>query len=636
MVYKKYSIYWLRLFLACTILCVTNNLCYAQEEAATDTTKTKGFNALKYALQGAYKGKNEMFGKDRFIDNMYFYAGGSYEDFLQSNLNLDAGWSTSIGVGKLITPYNSVRVSFDYATNRVLLQGSLTRMGVSAAHLFNITSYILGYDPNRRLEFSTLAGGKFQLATLLEEKATGYKGFVGVQAKYHANRSLDFSLEPTIALGSRGITLAKKTDQLYNISYSVGLNARYLIHDRHFVHNPKVGLLKYGNFYSASVGAQIQTSNLEGGGIGPAASLSLGRWLLPGIGLRFTGSVSTDTWHFANYTPEMLENRKGYKMYENTSYFAGRIEGVFNPISFFKHLHEDDKFQIKVLAGGEMGYLTKVNYNQPIKRRYIGFTGGIQLGFRWDEDKLIYIEPRFTQANYSLEYENVIAFKKFSDNLLSLSMGVEIGSPIISRKKVNDSLTPFFERVVLLSLEGGANMPIQTKRYANKMYPDYQGGFLVHYLITPLHSTALHCDINRISVDEEDGYRQYNIISSAIQYRFDLTNMILGYDPERKVNVHLFAGPVASIRKSSETAILDIPSDNYGDYDNINVPKFQEPSKFFFGAETGFNVQFNISEYFGFYVAPQIRLYPTDMMPSQCGGMDKIVSAVAGFTLKLF
>lgn len=576
-------------------------------------TQTKGFNALRHTLQGAYKGKDFEFENKRWYDNLYITAGASAEEFMNTNLDLDMGWGANVGVGKYLSRKHSLRATFDWMQNNRMLGSSLKRYGASVAHLYNISANMMGYNPNRRLEVSTIEGVGYVASSISDTYKHGFRTYLGLQFKFHASPHFDVSVEPLFALNSRNTTHALATQRPYSLSYGIGANARYLIHDATFKPQAEINHLIYGYFYSASLGAQMQISDLEGRRPGPAFSLSAGRWIVPGLGMRFTGSVATDTWHLADYKANALSNDKDYSMYENTSYLSGRGELLIDPFIFFRRIDEERRFQMKLATGVELGWVSKENYDQPLRTGYYGLTAGLQFAYRCDEDKLLYIEPRFTQARYRREYEHIKAFRHFADNLVSINVGVEVCSPILTRSSMHEAMKMHFRRQFLVSVEGGINYPIQSRRYNDKAYIDYQAGLVAQYLLTPLQGAAVHFDASRIRVDHSLGHREYNVLSTALQYRFDATSAILGYYPNRRVNVSLFGGPGLAVRHN----------------------KADKETKSFFFAEGGFNVQYNFKEYFGIYIAPQIRLYPSEFLPNELTGWDKVASIAAGVTFSL-
>ena len=160
-----------------------------------------------------------------------------------------------------------------------------------------------------------------------------------------------------------------------------------------------------------------------------------------------------------------------------------------------------------------------------------------------------------------------------------------------------------------------------------------QAGIAAHYLLMPAHAVGARIDYSRIIDDSKDGKQPLNVVTAGLQYRLDATNAILGYDPDRRVSLALHAGPILSMRlKVKEN------TDQSGDSDTppvVVVKDKQQGSKIFIGLEAGFQIKYNISEYIGIYVAPQIRIYPSDFLPSGSSRFSTVASVSAGVQFKL-
>ncbi|MDO4496328.1 MAG: hypothetical protein Q4B58_00630 [Bacteroidales bacterium] len=601
--------------LACCLMGSGATHASAQEADSTTTAKKtpKGFNALEYVNQGIWRGNNLPFSNKQWHDNIYIFAGVGAEGLSNNKLDLSLGTMTYVGIGKDVTKNHTLRLAFDYTNNRRTIGDPLDRWGVSLAHLFNISGYTMGYDPNRRIEFSTLVGGGYQHSDLGSKSASGFRGWVGFQAKFHAQRHIDLALEPFLGISTYKLMMAERPDRLYQLTYGASFNVRYKWHHDQFEYHNRASHLIYGNFYSASMGAAMPISDLEGFGVGPTAAIGLGRWMVPGLGVKLTFTGANMTWHKADYSAEVTED-KPYVRNENTSYLGGRLELVWEPTIFFHRYNEYKNFQLRFLAGGEFGYMEKKNYNRPITGMYGGPTAAIQFAYRCEEDKLLYIEPRFTMANYQVPYERIKAYKHFADNMISLNVGMEVNEPVISRRKVNAYLRPYFRKMLLFNLEGGINVPIFPTHYAKNIKPGTYLGLIAHYHLTPEHGFAVHADYNHLNLDMEKGKQSVHLVSLTHQYRLDATNAILGYDPKRRYHLAVFAGPTVSYRVKLDS---------------------NQSDKIYVGAETGFQIKYNFTEYFGFYLSPQIKLYPTDILQNGSDGLDRIVNIAAGVQFKL-
>ena len=81
--------------------------------------------------------------------------------------------------------------------------------------------------------------------------------------------------------------------------------------------------------------------------------------------------------------------------------------------------------------GGEnWDIFKKENGYRPAKGGYTGFTGGLQFKYRLWGDVSLFAEPRTSLASYSLKTnekeEGRYVAKKFTDNLYSINIGIEI------------------------------------------------------------------------------------------------------------------------------------------------------------------------------------------------------------------
>lgn len=619
-----------------------------QSMTAQENKKNKptGFNALEYSMQKRHVKKGVPFENRRIQDNMFFSVlFGAQKIAPNGKAEFDGGTNIGIGVGKWLSPVNAARLSFNLSQNGRFIGKPLNRYGIGVDHLFNVTSYIMGYDPNRRLELSTVEGLGMQWSKIGEENKMALDLHLGLQMKVHLNPLFDVFIEPQVGLATRSLNHATQKDRAYNLFYGLSAGVSYTIRDGGFIKTKEDIQLGTSGFWSIGTGAQMHLSNLEGSGLGPTMNIALGRWLMPGVGFRVSGTFSTNTWHLANYEANEQEGSPAYRCHETSSYVGARGEVMFDPIMFFKKFDEEEKFKMKLFLGGEIGKMSKENRDLPIRRSYSGLTGGLQLGYRLQEDLLLYMEPHFTVANYSIPYTNVDASKKFSDNLLSVNVGLEFGTPTLSRKETNEAFMEFFEPHFIAGIDLGFNKPIQSKRFQERSYLDYQAGGFFGYNLTPVHGASLHMDINRVSMDMDCGYRQFNMISAALAYRFNVLNALQGYVPDRRFDVSALVGPVVTLRKNAKKNIMMMEDNSESDFlyeaDPFEDEEFignqtqTGDNKIIVGGQFGIEATYNVNEEFGVFIKPQIRLYPSKILPSEhVPGWRKIIACQIGAAYK--
>lgn len=605
---------------------------FAQENKKNKPT---GFNALEYSLQKRHVKKGVPFENRRLLDNLFFSLQfGTQKIGANGNAEFDGGTNIGISAGKLFSPTSAARLSFNLAQNGRFIGKPLNRYGVGIDHLFNVTSYIMGFEPNRRLELSTVEGIGVQWASLNKEGKLALDAHLGLQIKVHLNPTFDLFLEPQVGIATRSLNHASEKDRAYNLFYGLSAGVRYIIRDKGFIQTKDNIQFGSSGFWSIGAGAQMHLSDLEGSGLGPSLNIALGRWLMPGAGFRISGTFSTNTWHQANYESNVAEDIPAYKCYESSSYIGIRGEAMFDPIMFFKKIEDNEQFKMKLFLGGEFGKMSKENRDLPIRRSYSGLTGGLQLGYRIQDDMFLYLEPHYTAANYSIPYTNIDASKTFSDNLLSVNVGLEFQTPLISRKQTNTEFREFFNRQLFAGIEGGFNLPIHSKRFQEKSYIDYQAGGFVGYNLSPIHGVSFHADINRVSMDMENGYRQFNMISAALAYRFNVLNAIQGYIPDKRFDVNALIGPVITMRKNAKNNIMSSINDPFGDYESTSTNTTQD-NKMVYGGLFALESTYNLNEQLGVFLKPQIRIYPSSILPSSyIPGWRKIISCQIGASYK--
>lgn len=366
-------------------------------------------------------------------------------------------------------------------------------------------------------------------------------------------------------------------------------------------------------FLSIAAGGQFQASRLTSemgltNSIGPHISLSAGKWLIPAFGLRLSAFKSADTWHKKVIASSV--SSAGEEFYEMSAYAGGRLEGMLDATYFFNGRQLNPKFSVNVLAGGELGYIQKENGYRPAKGGYTGFTGGLQFKYRLWGDVSLFAEPRTSLASYSLKTnekeEGRYVAKKFTDNLYSINIGIEIQRTDEENRMAHSLNRDLFKPSFFVSGAIGFSVPIQMKRYEPKRYFDYMATISAGRIFTPLSSLRLAADYGPLSTDRKGKTLEYDMASGSLDYMLNLTNLMTGYDPERKYDVQLFAGIVASMR-------------------------LKQDNRFFIGGEAGLQTSYQVSRRFKVFLEPKIRFYGKELlMQDNVQGRDVMMSLHAG------
>lgn len=625
-----------RLLIVLIILNTTLATAFAQKQESENqspTTQPKdttnvGFDATQQIFQKRYQYPNAVPFDTLWKNNVYISLFGGMDKMIpRGNTGFNTGPIGGIAAGWQFAPSHSVRATL-LAGNlaREIDNETLTRFGLQVDYLLNVTSFTNGYNPGRIFEFSTLAGIGYQYSSLAGNAEHVGELHLGVQLKLHPTPHVDFYIEPRFTIMSDGVDHSfQKNWRKYDMTYGavVGMNYRFkawtpfgkmrTLEGSSFLDNTFISMAAGGQIQASSLMSEVGLTN----SIGPHFSLSVGKWLIPAFGLRLSGFTSNDTWHKKEIIA--TDNTVSEKYYEMSSYSGGRLEGILDATYFFNGHQLIPKFSVNVLAGAEVGYIKKENGYYPAKGGYTGFTGGLQLKYRLFDDIALFVEPRTTMASYSLQTnekeQGRYVAQKYTDNLFNINIGIEIQRANEEKRMARSLYREDFKPSFFASGAIGFAIPIQVKRYELKRYFDYQAMVAVGRNLTPLSSLRIGADYGPLSVDLKRGALKYNVASISLDYLLNITNAMINYNPERKYDVQLLAGLVASMRLKPAT---DIDSD-------------LTKSRLFVGGEVGLQASYRVSRLFKVFIEPKIRFYGKELlMQNHVQGKDVVMSLHAG------
>ena len=218
--------------------------------------------------------------------------------------------------------------------------------------------------------------------------------------------------------------------------------------------------------------------------------------------------------------------------------------------------------------------------------------------------------PAIISTSYSLKTnekeEGRYVAKKFTDNLYSINIGIEIQRTDEENRMARSLNRDLFKPSFFVSGAIGFSVPIQMKRYEPKRYFDYMATISAGRIFTPLSSLRLAADYGPLSTDRKGKTLEYDMASGSLDYMLNLTNLMTGYDPERKYDVQLFAGIVASMRMKHE-------------------------NRFFIGGEAGLQTSYRVGRRFKVFLEPKIRIYGKELLiQDNVQGSDIMMSLNAG------
>ena len=563
-----------------------------QDTAYYGAPRQKNFNALNYVLDSRHRFKGDQYVNRGFLGNTYFHIGGGVGHFYENSnqeLYYTPIMSFRLGLGKELSPMSSFRVGLEKSwgyTNPsagVFNTNQYNSYGGYVDFLYNFSNYLLGYRPERPFSVSGIVGLGFRSSSMHSWKnpglpdtyaytsGTSFDGHVGFQFKFFASPHASFGFEPYFKVAST------KYNLLTNPGYSdpdfaYGMNLMYqwyfdrqlsdkahagvfmkrLNNDlRYLSDNGQLKHLRFPVFFDYGFGASFM-GKTDGLSLlntkGFDASAAIGWWLAPAVGIRSGIHVTNADWKDGTLS------RQPVKYMIGTNGF--NFDFLFNPFGFKRHYNWDSNFGLNLLAGYEFGRLKKTTpgFANSFEGNYTAFRLGGQLWMKLTNDLRLTLEPTYMPIQH---YNGNLDRARYDEYALKLGLSVlfrdkairnyhVFGTDSVSRDSIkNTPLSGFFAGVGL-----GWNNTVWDWRFSGYQHDLFKNVLMFGgYRFNPIHGVRLQGEWMKESLayygntpSGIDKYRFENYLFS-LDYQLNLSNMMAGYDPLRRWNVYLYAGP---------------------------------------------------------------------------------------------
>ena len=563
-----------------------------QDTAYYGAPRQKNFNALNYVLDSRHRFKGDQYVNRGFLGNTYFHIGGGVGHFYENSnqeLYYTPIMSFRLGLGKELSPMSSFRVGLEKSwgyTNPsagVFNTNQYNSYGGYVDFLYNFSNYLLGYRPERPFSVSGIVGLGFRSSSMHSWKnpglpdtyaytsGTSFDGHVGFQFKFFASPHASFGFEPYFKVAST------KYNLLTNPGYSdpdfaYGMNLMYqwyfdrqlsdkahagvfmkrLNNDlRYLSDNGQLKHLRFPVFFDYGFGASFM-GKTDGLSLlntkGFDASAAVGWWLAPAVGIRSGIHVTNADWKDGTLS------RQPVKYMIGTNGF--NFDFLFNPFGFKRHYNWDSNFGLNLLAGYEFGRLKKTipGFANSFEGNYTAFRLGGQLWMKLTNDLRLTLEPTYMPIQH---YNGNLDRARYDEYALKLGLSVlfrdkairnyhVFGTDSVSRDSIkNTPLSGFFAGVGL-----GWNNTVWDWRFSGYQHDLFKNVLMFGgYRFNPIHGVRLQGEWMKESLayygntpSGIDKYRFENYLFS-LDYQLNLSNMMAGYDPLRRWNVYLYAGP---------------------------------------------------------------------------------------------
>lgn len=546
----------------------------ATEEA--DTTnygarKQTNFNALIYSLDKRHRYAGDRwqtgnFGKHTFLD---FGAGAVFYQH-NNHYQLTPQVGIRLRLGKELSPMSSFRIGIGGELGYITHQENVNwTIRAEADYLFNFSNYLLGYRPDRPMSVLGVMGlgvqhahltkyDRSDIAKYMKEKALSVNVRAGMQFRFFAGDHAALAIEPYVMAGTEGMDLdIRKKFNHFSFGYGVNLSyiwyfynnlssekdagtfyRRFANGERLFLEDPVRRRWRKPWFFDYSIGAVFyqRTPLSLGKTMGYSISAGLGQWLSSAIGVRGGVSITNAAWTERQPTTSLLGKSGVY------------VDALLNPFGFSRHYDWDAPVGMNLFTGYEMGKMQMVHADVSDKTsgNYAGYRLGAQFWARLSDDLRLTFEPSYMIMQH---------FDRPNDRIRFDQMDAKLGLTVLFRG-LQHRLSDSEQGIAMLPERGfyvggglGWNTTVNKWRYTDKN----RGGLLnvngfAGYNFNMYHGAKLMVDYvsnpiwNQNSVGDFTKQTYKNTFISA-DYQLNVLNAMVGYQPERRWSVGLYAGP---------------------------------------------------------------------------------------------
>lgn len=588
-----------------------------------------GHNVLDMLQQGRYRyGDKVQYSNKGFFKHLSIGTSMGI-DFMVPRYDYDYNpalmWG--IGIGKEINRTNALSLNFLYGKSDMRLDDAyFYRYALQLNHYFNFTRYYLGYNPYRVLELSSMIGAGYQFGEVYGRSESAPYLSLGLKGDIRLGNRVKLAIEPYINIGTEGYNGAEKGYwySKYNVSYGARAAVNYTF-DNEVDAQDTIPFSR--NYMFVTTGLQSLNADIDFvNTLAPALAVGYGRWLSPRVAMQFSAGWSAGGWQ--RFTSTDAEGNLLYTRYPKSQYLFGRAEAVFNLFSALKDKRMQG-FAIDVMGGYEFGKLWKysTDINDQYNDSYDGLTTALRMKYYASEGKAFYLEPRVTFVNYadagSGHYADV-DYHRY-DTRYSLALGMEYGNPAMDGKgrllKANDNFAPKFSVLAMF----GPNYVFNRETYSGGA--DVNGSYALGIEYQPFRifgarvmmdyatygfkaPMSYESEVNGVTAMRSGVWgRKYNVLSGIADIKFDLTNMLYGYNPERRWNSALYLGAVVSSHLDVNSEHVDGPAPVGNTRINNNYP-----DKTFVGGHLAFNTSYRLNDYWKLFGELDMRVYENDFM----------------------
>lgn len=465
-------------------------------------------------------------------------AGGITEGlqaFTPSVILNNIGGSGKWAFGRSFTPYSSLRLSLGTSKLKSTYGHAAYPFYLGLDYQLDLLNTLIGYDPQRKMDFSLLIGANYLHNAVYGADALG--GNLALQAGVKMGQHMDLFLEPAVKFYRRDVFEGAK--QIRNLraiaDLHLGLRYRFEEFGGTFGTSARKDFAD-GVFVRMAAGVN-KIAPAPGAGVGGTAGLSVGKWF-NFLGVRLTG-FGTYTFDARNYAqlPERQE--------EHTQFVGGRLEGMLALADFWK-TDEVPLVDVNLIGGWVTGVARNNSaYNLKKITGMNGYAFSTQIKWNVNSHVGLFVEPRFQQLFYRYdkqfaERSYAVQSVRYKTKMFELEAGVEIQNRGMDHyRETKGAFRP--ENFI----QGEYSVSLPFKLY-NRAGLEHRGGLGFGRRFTPLSGVRITADFGKY-----DAGTVTPVTTLSADYLFSLSNWFGGYDAERKIRLEAVAGFAYSFSKDA-------------------------------------------------------------------------------------
>ncbi|WP_278506757.1 outer membrane beta-barrel protein [Segatella salivae] len=558
----------------------------AQDTAYYGAARQKNFNALRFVLDSRHRFKGDRYVRGDFWNNTFIDMGGGVGGFYHNTnaASFTPTLSLRLGVGKVVSPMVSFRLGFEkawaysHASTTVYNTNQYNSYGGYVDFLYNFSNYLLGYRPERPFNVSGILGLGVQTASLhswnnadmtavgASTSGAALDGHVGVQFKFFASPYASIALEPYFKVATKKLNLLANPgysdpDFSYGVNFAYQWNfAKQLsymanagIFQKHFnnqkrymLDNGQLQHLRYPMFFDYSFGPMYvgKSYNLSLRNTrGFDALAAVGWWLAPAAGVRAGVHVTNGDWKQGSIGNDDTKSLIGTR--------GVNVDFLFNPFGFKRHYNWDAPVGMNLLAGYEFGGMKKTAASLlgSYEGNYTAFRFGGQLWMKLTNDLRLTLEPTYMQIEH---YNGNLDRERYDEYAVKLGLSLLFRDKGIRnyRNVESDSVLNTVQRGYFLGLGLGWNNTVWDWRFKGYQHDLLKNVVLFGgYRFNKIHGIRLQAEWMKEAQAFFDSHGSgiekftYNNYLLSTDYQINLFNAMAGYDPLRRWNVYMYAGP---------------------------------------------------------------------------------------------